>query len=237
MIKIAICEDEKAYSDKLITLLNEYFEKNKTEPEYTVYTDGKPLSEEISAGKRFDIYFFDIMLEKSDGVNAASMIRRFDSSAAIIFVTSIETRAVEGYSVSAFDYIIKSSLEDRLYSVLDRLFSKRKAEMISIQSDDGAVILVSSADIIYIESEGRGTKIALLSTSLHTPSAVGKISEMLPQDRFVEIHKSVYVQISKIKRIDTDTVVMINDVTLPLSRRKRKQVMAAVMNSMKEGFV
>jgi len=29
MIKIAICEDEKTYSDKLITLLNEYFEKTE----------------------------------------------------------------------------------------------------------------------------------------------------------------------------------------------------------------
>lgn len=237
MIKIAICEDEKAYSDKLITLLSEYLEQNGTEYEYTLYTDSKPLAEDIYVGKRFDIYFFDIMLEKSDGVDAASMIRRFDSSAAIIFVTSIENRAVEGYSVSAFDYIIKSSLEDRLYTVLDRLFSKRRAEMISIQADDGAVSLVSSADIIYIESEGRGTRVALLSTSLHTPLAVGKISEMLPQNRFVEIHKSVYVQISKIKRIDTDTVVMINEATLPMSRRKRKQVMAAVMNCMKEGFV
>jgi len=177
------------------------------------------------------------MLEKSDGVDAASMIRRFDSSATIIFVTSIENRAVEGYAVSAFDYIIKSSLEDRLYIVLDRLFSKRRAEMISIQSYDGAVSLVASSDILYIESEGRGTRVALPDTSLHTPLAVGKISEMLPQDRFVEIHKSVYVQITKIKRIDTDTVEMINEVTLPMSRRKRKQVMAAVMNSMKEGFV
>lgn len=237
MIKIAVCEDEKAYSDKLIYLLNEYFDKNGIEYEYTIYTDGKPLAEEISEGKRFDIYFFDIMLEKSDGFDAASLIRKSDSSAAIIFVTSIENRAVEGYSVSAFDYIIKSSLEDRLYSVLDRLFSKRRTEMISIQSDDGAVSLVSAADVIYIESEGRGTKVALLKASLHTPLAVGKISEMLPADRFVEIHKSVYVQITKIKRIDTDTVEMINEVTLPMSRRKRKQVMAAVMNSMKEGFV
>lgn len=237
MLNIAICEDEQAYSDRLILLLTEYLEKNAIEFNYKLYTDGKPIIEEITDGKRFDIYFFDIKLEKSDGINTASLIRRYDSSAAVIFVTSIENRAVEGYSVSAFDYIIKSSLEDRLYSVLDRLFSKRKATMISVQSDDGSVSLVSSSDVLYIESDGRGTKVTLLNNSIHSPLAVGKISEMLPQDRFIEIHKSIYVQISKIKRIDTDTIEMINEVTLPVSRRKRKQVMTAVMKGIKDGII
>ncbi|MCQ2460380.1 MAG: LytTR family DNA-binding domain-containing protein [Ruminococcus sp.] len=237
MLNIAICEDEQAYSDRLILLLTEYLEKNAIEFNYKLYTDGKPIIEEITDGKRFDIYFFDIKLEKSDGINTASLIRRYDSSAAVIFVTSIENRAVEGYSVSAFDYIIKSSLEDRLYSVLDRLFSKRKATMISVQSDDGSVSLVSSSDVLYIESDGRGTKVTLLNNSIHSPLAVGKISEMLPQDRFIEIHKSIYVQISKIKRIDTDTIEMINEVTLPVSRRKRKLVMTAVMKGIKDGII
>lgn len=237
MLNIAICEDEQAYSDRLILLLTEYLEKNAIEFNYKLYTDGKPIIEEITDGKRFDIYFFDIKLEKTDGINTASLIRRYDSSAAVIFVTSIENRAVEGYSVSAFDYIIKSSLEDRLYSVLDRLFSKRKATMISVQSDDGSVSLVSSSDVLYIESDGRGTKVTLLNNSIHSPLAVGKISEMLPQDRFIEIHKSIYVQISKIKRIDTDTIEMINEVTLPVSRRKRKLVMTAVMNGIKDGII
>ena len=182
-------------------------------------------------------YGLERKYHKSDGINTASLIRRYDSSAAVIFVTSIENRAVEGYSVSAFDYIIKSSLEDRLYSVLDRLFSKRKATMISVQSDDGSVSLVSSSDVLYIESDGRGTKVTLLNNSIHSPLAVGKISEMLPQDRFIEIHKSIYVQISKIKRIDTDTIEMINEVTLPVSRRKRKLVMTAVMNGIKDGII
>lgn len=237
MLNIAICEDEQAYSDRLILLLTEYLEKSAIEFNYKLYTDGKPIIEEITDGKRFDIYFFDIKLEKSDGINTASLIRRYDSSAAVIFVTSIENRAVEGYSVSAFDYIIKSSLEDRLYSVLDRLFSKRKATMISVQSDDGSVSLVSSSDVLYIESDGRGTKVTLLNNSIHSPLAVGKISEMLPQDRFIEIHKSIYVQISKIKRIDTDTIEMINEITLPVSRRKRKLVMTAVMNGIKDGII
>ncbi len=237
MLNIAICEDEQAYSDRLILLLTEYLEKNAIKFNYKLYTDGKPIIEEITDGKRFDIYFFDIKLEKSDGINTASLIRRYDSSAAVIFVTSIENRAVEGYSVSAFDYIIKSSLEDRLYSVLDRLFSKRKATMISVQSDDGSVSLVSSSDVLYIESDGRGTKVTLLNNSIHSPLAVGKISEMLPQDRFIEIHKSIYVQISKIKRIDTDTIEMINEITLPVSRRKRKLVMTAVMNGIKDGII
>ncbi|MCQ2416997.1 MAG: LytTR family DNA-binding domain-containing protein [Oscillospiraceae bacterium] len=237
MVNIAICEDEKTYSDKLISLLNQYSEKNGLAFDYQVYTDGSPFIDEIVSGKRFGICFFDIKLEKSDGIDTASFIRKYDSSAAFIFVTSIEDRAVEGYSVSAFDYIIKSSLEERLFAVLDRLFSMRRAAMLSLASDDGAVSLVPSSDVIYIESDGRGTMVTLRNDTIHSPAPVGKIASSLPGNRFIEIHKSVYVQVSKIKRIEATTVQMINGAVLPLSRRKRKQVMAAVMDGIKDNMV
>ena len=65
--------------------------------------------------------------------------------------------------------------------------------------------------------------------------AINKISEMLPESDFVEVYKSIFVNIREIKRVGNDNVVMSDDHKLPLSRRKRNDVLNAVLGSMK-GF-
>ena len=89
-MKIAICEDEKIFSDKLLDLLNGYFQKHNQILEISVFTDGIPLIDEYKCGIKYDLIFLDIQLEISDGVNVAAQLREFDKEAAIIFVLSFE---------------------------------------------------------------------------------------------------------------------------------------------------
>lgn len=232
-MKIAVCEDEKIFSDKLLYMLSDYFEKCNQPFETTVFTDGIPLIEEYKKEVRYDLIFLDIQLEVSDGVNIASQIRELDSRAVLIFVTGLENRAVEGYSVSAFDYIVKSSLDDRLYGVLDRFMQLNKAKLLTVTTPEGDTEIINCDDILYIESDGRGTAVNTSNGIIKAQLSVNKIYKLLPQDKFVEVHKSVFVRVTKIKRIGSDNVVMCNEKLLPLSRRKRKQVLSAVMTAVK----
>lgn len=234
-MKIAICEDEKIFSDKLLDLLNGYFQKHNQILEISVFTDGIPLIDEYKCGIKYDLIFLDIQLEISDGVNVAAQLREFDKEAAIIFVTGLENRAVEGYAVSAFDYIIKSSLDDRLSDVLDRFMQVNKAKFLTVTTLNGETEIILCNDILYIESDGRGTAISTMNSIIRTSLSVNKVYQLLPQNKFIEIHKSVFVRVTKIKRIGSDNVVMCNEKLLPLSRRKRKQVLSAVMAAVKGG--
>lgn len=234
-MKIVICEDEKIFSDKLLDLLNGYFQKHNQILEISVFTDGIPLIDEYKCGIKYDLIFLDIQLEISDGVNVAAQLREFDKEAAIIFVTGLENRAVEGYAVSAFDYIIKSSLDDRLSDVLDRFMQVNKAKFPTVTTLNGETEIILYNDILYIESDGRGTAISTMNSIIRTSLSVNKVYQLLPQDNFVEIHKSVFVMVTKIKRIGSDNVLMCNEKLLPLSRRKRKQVLSAVMAAVKGG--
>jgi DNA-binding LytR/AlgR family response regulator len=234
-LKIAICEDEKIFSDKLLELVKSYFKNHNQMLEVSVFTDGIPLIDEYKCGIKYDLIFLDIQLEISDGVNVAAQLREFDKEAAIIFVTGLENRAVEGYAVSAFDYIIKSSLDDRLSDVLDRFMQVNKAKFLTVTTLNGETEIILCNDILYIESDGRGTAISTMNSIIRTSLSVNKVYQLLPQDNFVEIHKSVFVRVTKIKRIGSDNILMCNEKLLPLSRRKRKQVLSAVMAAVKGG--
>lgn len=232
-MKIAICEDEDIYSVKISKSVSEYFIQRDIKTHISLFTDGEPLVCAYKEGRSFDLIFFDIQLENTDGMSIAAEIRKFDDSAIIIFVTSIENRAVEGYAVNAFDYIVKSSLNDRLYSVLDRFMKTVENSFIIVQTLNGDTDMIACSDIIYIQSEGRYTSIVKADGVIKSALPVSKAAQLLPKDKFVEIHKSVYVQTLKIKRIGSDTAEMINSDVLPLSRRKRKSVLSAVMEAVK----
>lgn len=236
-MKIAVCEDEKVFSDLLFKLLTEYFSGHGETAEITVFSDGIPLIEAFSKGERYELVFLDIQLLETDGMETAAKLRNYDNSFEIIFVTSLTDRAVEGYAVSAFDYVVKSSLESRLPAALDRFMNKHRTEMITLPGTGGETLITKVSDILWFESEGRGTAAGMNDRTVSMNIPVGKFSSMIPEGRFTEVHKSVFVQTVKIKSIGTDTVEMINGKTFPLSRRKRKEVMTAVMDAVRGASV
>ena len=54
-MRIAICEDEKVYSDILINRTDKYFSGRGISTETDVYTDGNDLLKALSNGISFDI--------------------------------------------------------------------------------------------------------------------------------------------------------------------------------------
>ena len=87
--------------------------------------------------------------------------------------------------------------------------------------------------IISVQSQSRSTINKTDTEELTDIRPIGKFAELLGDD-FVEVHKSVFVNISKIKRINTDTITMCDESNVPLSRRNRKNVMYAVMKQIGE---
>jgi DNA-binding LytR/AlgR family response regulator len=110
-----------------------------------------------------------------------------------------------------------------------------KAKFLTVTTLNGETEIILCNDILYIESDGRGTAISTMNSIIRTSLSVNKVYQLLPQDNFVEIHKSVFVRVTKIKRIGSDNILMCNEKLLPLSRRKRKQVLSAVMAAVKGG--
>ena len=157
-MRIAICEDEQIYRDMLKSKILAYFNKADAD----TYNDGIDLLKAIDSGRKYDLIFMDLQMEHSDGMETAARIRGKDRDVKIIFVTGIENRATEGYRVAAFDYIVKSELDTMLIPALDRFTRESETEKIAIETEDGETVIIPVKKILWIESEKRGTKLAVL---------------------------------------------------------------------------
>lgn len=232
-MRIGICEDEAVFLEFEEKRICEFFAKQWETVEAETFADGTPLLAQVSQGKRYDLILLDLQMQQSDGMEIAAEIRKYDRTVPIIFVTGVENRAVEGYHVDALDYVIKSELDARLEVALNRFLAKRKESSIAFDTAEGETVVLAFADILWVESEKRGVKIVTAEESYYTAQAIGKVTAQLPAEQFMEVYKSVFVQLRAIKRMGNDYVEMVNGETLPLSRRKRKQVMSGVLDLVK----
>lgn len=235
-MRTAICEDEKIYSDKLSKSLKKYLSLHNKKAEIDVFTDGVPLAEKLKCGSRYDTIFLDIQLDSSDGMDTAEFIRQYDKNVPIIFVTGLENRASDGYAVQAFDYIIKSDFDAKFEKVMTRLMQTLVKKSLSVEDVLGNLEIIPIAEIMYVESEGRGTAVHTAKKTIHTNIPISKLSAELSDYDFIEIYKAIYVNISKIKRTLTDTLELSDGKVLPMSRRRKKAVLTAVMERVRSGI-
>jgi len=236
-MKIGICEDEAVFLEFEEKRIREFFAKQGEKTDVESFADGIQLLEQMKQGERYDLLLLDLQMQQSDGMEVAAEVRKYDRTVPIIFVTGVENRAVEGYHVDALDYVIKAELDTRLEAALSRFLNRRKESTIAFDTAEGETVVLAFSDILWVESEKRGVKIVTATESYYSAQPIGKVAAQLPEGQFMEIYKAIFAQLRAIKRMGNDSVEMANGETLPLSRRKRKQVMSGVLDLVKGRLV
>lgn len=104
-VRIAIVEDEKSAARALEQAIQRYGTENKVSFTIRVWHDPLLFLEEYQA--EYDIVYMDIRMPALSGMETARNLRKMDRMVMLIFVTSLRQYALEGYTVGAFDYILK----------------------------------------------------------------------------------------------------------------------------------
>ena len=106
MLKIIILEDEKPQLDQLTGYLERY-QAEHPEFAFTLEAYERGIALLDSYQRDADLIFLDIRVPDMPGMEVARHIRKVDGNVMIVFVTSLTQYALDGYSVQAFDYILK----------------------------------------------------------------------------------------------------------------------------------
>ena len=105
-MKICILEDDKAQAERMAQYLDRYHREHADfSYELERYARAFDLLEDYRGDA--DLLFLDIRLPDQLGIETARRIREKDARVMIVFVTNLAQYAIEGYSVQAFDYILK----------------------------------------------------------------------------------------------------------------------------------
>lgn len=171
--------------------------------------------------EQVDLLFLDIQMP---GITGLNFLKSLKNPPKVIFTTAHIEYAVEAFELEAIDYLLKPITFERFIKAIQKI-SPPKEIPSSAQSqpaDEAIFIKVSKRlmriafpDIYYIEGFGDYIKV-VTGNAIHTSySTLNKISELLPEQQFMRIHKSFIINLRHIQFVEGN-LVRILDKELPL---------------------
>jgi DNA-binding LytR/AlgR family response regulator len=146
---------------------------------------------------------------------------------------------VEGFEFEALDYLVKPISFPRFVKAFERaLKSVTSAENLSDNNPadeteylflkvDRKFVKIMMSDILYIESLKDYIRVTTKSSSLISYQSLTSITEKLPPEKFVRIHRSYTIGIDKVNSIEGNCVE-IDGKLLPISREHRQDVLKKI---------
>lgn len=229
MYKFVILEDEEPQLERLESLFARFGSEN---PEFSysleVYDRGIKLLNDYQ--RDADIMFLDIRVPDMLGIDVARKVREVDSGVMIIFITGLSQYAIEGYSVDAFEYVLKpvnfSSFSAKLKRAL-RVLNRRSSELtLDLRNREGQR-RISASEIIYIESSDHDIFFHTDNEQFRQWGTLSSYEEHLSPAGFARISGSYLVNLKYVENVRKDAVI-VNGTSLPLSRSKRPSFLAAL---------
>ncbi len=157
---------------------------------------------------RPDLVFLDIEMPGASGLELLKLMKQQVPMA--VFITSHGEFALEGFELSALDFILKPLTEERFAQAMKRVSEywemKQKStaydvliekEMITIKQGHDKLRLPLS-DIIYLEAMNDYTKLFTEKKSYITIGALSNFLEQLPEKHFCRIHRSYAIALNKV---------------------------------------
>lgn len=233
MLRIATVDDNPADLKDIRACLTHYFKKRagKTPIDYTItaYTSGPSFLEDFKKGD-YDLILLDIYMPRMTGMQVANEIRAIDEDAWIIFLTTSRDHALESYNVFASGYVLKPLLDHapQLEALLTRLLPEDAlaAKTLTVKLAGGECLSIPYSHILYMDCQGsRGAVLHLEDRAIASQNSYQELADILLSDeRFLESYHRLILNMNAVTAMKEDTFLLKGDLTLPISRRKKKEV-------------
>lgn len=221
MIRLALCDDDLHFLQSLRQAVDQWFSESQTPSFCSEFPSGKELLSALET-THFDIFFLDIEMPEIDGMQLAKQVRDTLSDAVIIFLTSHDEFAPDGYRVQALRYLSKQTWKKYLSEALSAAMAqleKQEAGSLAV-SHYGNILRIPYRDILYIRHISRYCQIVTRAgKTVQDDRGIKKLFEIIGNERFVFIDRGAFINLDHIQRIENGQAVMTNGDLLPISRR------------------
>ena len=217
-MKIAMCEDERVFSNRLAEYINEWGKEKGVFLEIFAYENAKQFLDDWSESENYDIILLDIKMDDINGVELAHIIRETNPNVPIVFVTNMKEFAVAGYKVRAMHYLVKPIEKADLFECLDRINQSAGIKKYFLFGDLEKTLRIPHEDIIYISMYSHTATMVTAAKKYEFRKTISQILEELDDSLFVKCHRSYIINMQHIKSISANDAMMLNGDKVALSR-------------------
>ena len=227
MIKCIAIDDEPLALKKLVSYIKKipYFE-------LVAQCHSAIEAQQVVDQQEVDAVFLDINMPDLNGMDFAKSLEKDHSKGPLmVFTTAYSEYAVEGYKANAVGYLLKPYGFDEFEAAAQKVrdiceIRQMSATEVSAEIDndviyvksDYKIVRIDIEHIIYIEAMSEYLKILCddKSKPVIVLLSMKKIEEYLPSNKFMRIHRSFIINLSKISEIKKNHVILVGDISLPI---------------------
>lgn len=199
-----------------------------------------------------DLVFLDVEMDDGTGMELINKLGSFDFQ--LVFITAHDKYAINAFKLSAIDFLLKPIDAEDLIKAVHKAEQNLKSKTLDLQfqilqeslssitinekkivlKDSESIYFVKVSDIVHCKAEGPYTEFYLIPQQKITISkSLKEYEELLEPFGFIRTHHSHLINIKRIVRFDKadgGTLILENKQVVPVSQRKREQIMELLNN-------
>jgi DNA-binding LytR/AlgR family response regulator len=167
-----------------------------------------------------DLLFLDINMPAISGID---FYKKLPHKIMVIFTTAYSEYAVEGFTLSATDYLLKPFTFVRFEQAIEKAFIQWKQQSQTLEQQylfiraDYSLIKILLTDILFIEGLDDYLKIHIQNQKTIVARMTMKaLLQKLPETEFIRVHRSFILSISKIEKV-RNKLIYIGEEEIPVS--------------------
>ncbi len=183
-----------------------------------------------------DAVFLDINMPMMTGFELISLI---ENKTKIIITTAFREFAAESYDLDVLDYLVKPIPLPRFIKCINKISTefnlKNNIKVETTKGDshifikvDKKMMKINIEEILFVEGMKEYIKVVTPDKTYITHKSLTSLSEELPADRFLRIHKSYVIALNKVKSIEGNRI-QIQSYTIPIGRNYSKDVKSKIL--------
>jgi len=188
---------------------------------------------------KIDVIFLDINMPKMSGLD---FLRSLPIKPYIIITTAYREYAVESFDLDVLDYLVKPIPFGRFLKSINKVtnrlgLEKDKTTDVSFKEEpyiflkvDKKLMKIKLNDILYIESLKDYIKVITSIGDYLVHKSMTSISEELPKENFLRIHRSFAIAINKITSVEGNSVEIANR-RIPIGRNYLQLAKQIILNN------
>lgn len=178
-----------------------------------------------------DLLFLDINMPDLSGIDFLKMHKQLPR---VILTTAYPEHAIDGYRFDVLDYLLKPIAFDRFYEAsekarqyLEHNRSDTTAEFFFLKCDKRIEKIVTQ-EILFVESMQNYVRIHTTTNQLLAHLPLKNVKAYLPDEQFLQPHKSYLVAVDKIEAIEGNQLI-VGSHKVPISKYQRKAILDRIL--------
>lgn len=226
-MKIAICDDDKEFSNWLYKYLNVLSGSIKEKCIIDTYNDPSSLKKVLLNNEDvYEVIILDVDMGEISGLDIASILHDQHSDVLIIFLSAYSNYVYEAIKYTPFRYVRKDKLKIELNEAFEAAYRNLEdnKEQFYFCRNRTEIIKIKISKILYFDMCERKVRFSLTDGNCYTEkTTISNVMDKLPLDNFCQIHSGIVVNMKYIISYNKTVVKISNGEELPISRYRFKK--------------